>query len=57
MTDLWRAACNLKVEQKHSDSMRDSYRVMNQVGLLFPQLTSSVNVIGRYYLSSSQYIR
>lgn len=58
MEDVYKRALSLKnknVEKYPNVYLSDLYRLLNVYGLLFPGLTTSLNIIGRYYLKTSPY--
>lgn len=58
MEDVYKRALSLKnknVEKNPNVYLSDLYRLLNVYGLLFPGLTTSLNIIGRYYLKTSPY--
>lgn len=46
---------NGKCEKNFEIYLSDLYRLLNVFGLLFPGLTASLNIVGRYYLKTSPY--
>lgn len=58
MEDVYKRALSLKnknVDKNPNVYLSDLYRLLNVYGLLFPGLTTSLNIIGRYYLKTSPY--
>ena len=58
--DVFKRALNLKKKKGETNSqlyLQDLYRLLNAYGLLFPRMTASLNIIGRYYLKTSPYFQ
>ena len=58
--DVLKRALNFKNKRGETDNqlyLQDMYRLLNAYGLLFPGITSSLNIIGRYYIKTSPYFQ
>lgn len=58
MEDVFKRALSLRKangDKNYQVYLSDLYRLLNLFGLLFPGLTNSLNIIGRYYLKTSPY--
>jgi hypothetical protein len=58
--DVFKRALNFKNKRGEAECqlyLQDMYRLLNVYGLLFPGITTSLNVIGRYYFKTSPYFQ